>query len=103
MEATQNFPFTSITSSFDPSDSKPTERQLAAGLATLERERYLHILAAEYIAQACQFTSYSPNLQEALDFNKRIANWVISSILLCEDPKIRANRKTYFIRAAQVS
>lgn len=102
-QAVQNFPFTSIISPFDSTDSKPTDWQLAAGLATLERERYIHILAAEYIAHTCRLSAYSPNLQEALDYNKRIANWVMSSILRCEDPESRANRKTYFIKAAQVS
>ena len=102
-QAAQNFPFTSIISPSNSTDSKPTECQLAAGLANLERERYIHILAGEYIAHACQLTACSPNLQEALDYNKRIANWVMLSILLGKDPKSRANHKTFFIKAAQVS
>ena len=102
-QAAQNFPFTSIISPSNSTDSKPTECQLAAGLATLERERYIHILAGEYIAHACRLTACSPNLQEALDYNKRIANWVMLSILLGKDPKSRANHKTFFIKAAQVS
>jgi len=69
----------------------------------LERERYLHIVAAEYIAHACKLTSYSPNLQEALDLNQRIANWVILSILECDDLKGRADIKTFFVQVAKVS
>jgi len=100
-KAAQNFPFSSLTlSGGSTSDPKPTASQLAVALATLERERYLHILAAEYIAHACKHTSY-PNLQEALTLNTRIANWVIYSILQFDDPNRRADMKIFFVHAAQ--
>jgi hypothetical protein len=69
----------------------------------LERERYQRILAAEYIAYARDLpSSYCPNLHEALSLNKRITNWVMSSILRCGDLKSRANVKTFFVDAAKV-
>jgi hypothetical protein len=103
-QASQNFPFSSITSSSDlRPDRKPTPRQLAVALAALERERYLRILAAEYIAEACKLTSYSPNLQEALALNKRITNWVMSSILQREDRKGRTDVKIFFVDTAKVN
>jgi hypothetical protein len=77
-------------------------------LTKLERERYLCILPAEYIACALgiacarDLTSYCPNLHEALALNKRITHWVMSSILQCGDVKSRANLKTFFVNAAEV-
>ena len=85
------------------SDPKPTPNQLAVALATMERKRYLHILAAEYISHACKLDSYCPNLLEALAFNTKIANWVLSSILQCDDLNRRADIKMFFVDVAQVN
>lgn len=101
-KASLNFPLPSITSSFESrSNTRPTAGQLAVALATLGKERYLSILAGEYIAYACDLTTYSPNLHEAVTLNKRITNWVMSCILRCDDYKDRAELKTFFVDTAR--
>ena len=98
-----NFPRSPIPSSFGSRpDLEPNASQLAAALTTLERERYLFIVAAEYIAYACNLNLYSPNLKEALSLNERITNWATSSILQLDDYKDRCRVKIYFVNTAEV-
>jgi len=78
----------------------PNESQLAVALATLERQRYMRIRAAEYIAHACELPLESPNLQEAITLHKKIRNWVQLTIL---EPKTRSQDKGRFVNIAEVN
>jgi hypothetical protein len=42
-------------------------------------------------------------LLEALALNTRITNWVLSSILQCDELNGRAEMKTFFVNVAQVN
>jgi len=101
-KASLNFSCSSIASSFGSRpDAIPNASQLAVALTTLEKERYLCILATEYISHARNLTSHSPNLQEALSLNKRITNWVMSSILQLDDHEDRSHVKIFFVNTAE--
>jgi len=101
-KASLNFPRSPIPSSFGSRpDLQPNASQLAIALAILERERYLCIVAAEYIAYACNLILYSPNLKEALSLNQRITNWATSSILQLDHHEERCRVKIYFMNTAE--
>jgi DNA-binding transcriptional regulator PaaX len=98
-----NVPRSRITAPFGlRPDFKPNASQLAIALATLEREKYLAILAAEYIAHARGLASSSPNLDEVLSIYQRITKWVASSILSLDHYKDRCKVKTFFVNTAEV-
>lgn len=101
-KASLNYPRSPIPSSFrSRPDLQPNASQLAVALATLERERYLCIVAAEYIAYARNLILYSPNLKEALSLNQRITNWATSSILQLDHHEERCRVKIFFMDTAE--
>jgi hypothetical protein len=103
LQALLNSPCSLIISSLTPRpSSKLTPRQLAVALATLGRKSYVRIFASEYVAYARNLTSCCPNLWEAITLDKRIANWVMSSIIKLDDYKERSNVKRFFLKTAQV-
>jgi len=101
-KASQNVSISPIISSHHSKPGiNPSVKQLAAALATISRRIYLRILATEYIAHASNIPSYCPNLEEALNWNRRIGNWVMLLILQSVDIKKRSNSKRYFLNTAR--
>lgn len=80
----------------------PTASQLADVLATLERRTYLCIFASEYVAYARDCPTYCPNLQQAINLNGKIINWVKFSIVKLDDLIERSTKMEFFLETAQV-
>jgi hypothetical protein len=98
-----NLPLSPIISSLPDEDelAQTSSSQIAIALTILEAEKYRCILAGECVAHLCQ--APIGNVQDALDLNTRITNWVIWSILQPEHYKVRADVMRAFVKTAEVS
>ena len=102
-----NLPFSPVIPSYHVTfDLKQTTSDALAVILTLiEAEKYRNIIAAECVAHVYPPTAgrrRPKNLEEALELNKKIRNWVKLSLLQIDHHEERARTKTLFVNTAKV-
>jgi hypothetical protein len=99
-----NLPLSPLISAVPEDElAQTSSSQIAIALTIMEAEKYRCILAGECVAHLCQAHPGISNVQDALDLNIRITNWVIWSILQPEHYKVRADVMRAFVKTAEVS